>query len=325
MPIMRLAALSPREALVQWALRRSPPARGAIVLDRRRIYILPTRFGTLYLAVCLLMLLAAMHYSNSMIFLLTFLLIGLFTNGMWQTHGQLLGLRIASHGARPVHAGQTLHLQLELSNDSTQPRPALQLAARDQPAVSVDLPASSTLQASVPIRTRQRGLLTIDRLRISSRFPLGLFEAWSWFRFDQRLLVYPAPILRPLPGQGQGGRDGRSSPDTVAGDEDFDRLRAYHPGDPASRIAWKRSAADGGLLSKQFEQPRRRTLWLDWDAAPATDPEQKLSILAGWVIQADRAGLRYGLRLPGKTLPPGTGTRHRHLCLEALALYGHAN
>ena len=39
------------------------------------------------------------------------------------------------------------------------------------------------------------------------------------------------------------------------------------------------------------------------------------------MIAADRAELRYGLRLPGVQLPPDHGEAHRRHCLEALALW----
>jgi uncharacterized protein (DUF58 family) len=38
------------------------------------------------------------------------------------------------------------------------------------------------------------------------------------------------------------------------------------------------------------------------------------------VLEAERSGSRYALRLPALQLPPGRGPEHRHACLRALAL-----
>jgi uncharacterized protein (DUF58 family) len=38
------------------------------------------------------------------------------------------------------------------------------------------------------------------------------------------------------------------------------------------------------------------------------------------VLDAERAGRHYGLRLPGEEIPPGHGERHAERCLTALAL-----
>ena len=63
-------------------------------------------------------------------------------------------------------------------------------------------------------------------------------------------------------------------------------------------------------------------MWLDWIDARAPDPEARLSILAHWVIETERLGQCYGLRLPGVSIPPGRGEAHCARCLEALALHG---
>ena len=60
---------------------------------------------------------------------------------------------------------------------------------------------------------------------------------------------------------------------------------------------------------------------LDYAALPASlAPEARLARLARWVLEAEAAGLRYGLTLPGAQLPPGEGEAHRRACLDALAL-----
>ena len=89
-------------------------------------------------------------------------------------------------------------------------------------------------------------------------------------------------------------------------------------------------------MSREREPQEGEEHWLDLDrtggsaAAPSNTVEQdhgaqsvterKLSRLCAWVLQADRLGLDYGLRLPGKVISPGSGETHKRECLEALAL-----
>jgi hypothetical protein len=47
-----------------------------------------------------------------------------------------------------------------------------------------------------------------------------------------------------------------------------------------------------------------------------------LSQLTQWVLDCERLGETYSLRLPQQTLPPGHGIAHQRACLEALGLYG---
>ena len=48
--------------------------------------------------------------------------------------------------------------------------------------------------------------------------------------------------------------------------------------------------------------------------------EQRIRRLARWVVEAERSGSRYSLRVPGQVIAAGQGPEHRHACLRALAL-----
>jgi hypothetical protein len=77
------------------------------------------------------------------------------------------------------------------------------------------------------------------------------------------------------------------------------------------------------LLTKLFSGAAAQQLWLDWEAlTEAVDTEQRLSILARWMLDADAAGLAWGLRLPGASLAPDNGPAQLSAGLRALALYG---
>jgi uncharacterized protein (DUF58 family) len=166
----------------------------------------------------------------------------------------------------------------------------------------------------------KRGLLKCGRLEVFTRYPVGLFHAWSYVDFDLAVVVYPRPdtAAGAPPTQSRGAaEEGIPMP----GDEEFNMLRAYRAGDPPKLIAWKALAREQGLLTKEFSAMASSELWLDWDDARAADPELRLSMLCQWVLQAERYGQAYGLRLPGVNVPPSRGELHRGRCLEALALF----
>jgi uncharacterized protein (DUF58 family) len=60
---------------------------------------------------------------------------------------------------------------------------------------------------------------------------------------------------------------------------------------------------------------------LDYAQTQGNDTEERLSNLCRWVIDAEQAGFRYGLLLPGKKLMPKSGREHYQACLQALALF----
>jgi uncharacterized protein (DUF58 family) len=155
---------------------------------------------------------------------------------------------------------------------------------------------------------------------LETRYPLGLFRAWSFVRPEARALVYPQPEASALPPP---------SPETSAGSarliargtDDFSGLRAYQFSDSPRHVAWKAVAKNDDMLTKQFSGQSSAELWLDWTLlAPDADTERRLSRLAGWVLAAQRAGARYGLAFRAVRCPIGvtrTATCSRRLRLTA--------
>lgn len=304
--------------LESWARPRRSEAL-PVALDRRRVYVLPTRFGLFFAALLGGMALGALNYNNNPALLLCLLLAGTAMASLLAAHLQLSGLTITAIDAEPVAAGQPLQLRLHAMADAGRSRIGLQLDDGRTTRGGLSLRnGQGTAQLAIP--TQRRGWLQLPRLRIATVRPLGLARAWSYVWPSQPLLVYPAPEpdAPPLPS-GQG--DSQMARQQLHGD-DVHQLRAYRRGDSRRSIAWKPSARQGHLLVREFEQPQGADVVLDWERLPATLPwEQRIRRLARWVDDAERQGRRYQLRLPGNNaIGPDTGAAHRHACLRALAL-----
>jgi uncharacterized protein (DUF58 family) len=186
---------------------------------------------------------------------------------------------------------------------------------------TVDVAASASAEALLAVPATRRGWLPIGRVMLETRFPVGLFRAWSYVAPDSRCLVYPRPETGALPPPAPSAQAGGARAH-AQGSDDFSGLRGYQPADSPRHVAWKTAARSDSMLTKQFAGDAIAELWLDLRDLPAAfGLEQRLSRLAGWVLAAERAGARYGLRLPGTAIEPGNGEAHRAACLEALALY----
>ena len=312
-----------RDRVAQWLFRFGRDEQLPVVLTQRRIFILPTGAGLLYGVVLCVMLIGAINYNLSLGHALVFLLAGLGLVGMLHTFRNLLGLRLKPGRADPVFAGETAYFTVHIENTLRQPRLALNLAIGDNPGVVLDIPAEEQASTSIPCATTRRGRLDPGRITLSSRYPLGLFRAWSYPHPPLSCLIYPRPRETPLPPNSPSrqttGRVG------ISGQEDFSGLRQWQPNDSPRHIAWKAVAHDidhRPLLVKQFDGGADDELWLDWMLTPsASDTETRLSLLSGWVVVAGREHRRYGLRLPGRVIAPDAGPTHRDTCLEALALH----
>lgn len=314
-------AASIRERLAlrfAWLVRPRGPEALPALLDRRRIYVLPTPFGLFFAVMCLAMILGALNYNNNPALLLALLLGASGLSSLMAGHLQLSGLHMEAISAEPVPAGAAMTVMLSFSVRDNRLRHGLQLQCGHANAGIAEL-SNGSVTASLSIETSQRGWLHPGRIRISSTQPLGLGRAWGWFWPDMPLLVYPAPEPHgpPLPTGEGPAQQSRIHP---AGD-DVHHLRDYRRGDPPRSIAWKPSARRDTLLVREHEQTHGLDVTLDWHSLMALAHEQRISRLAHWVDAAERESRRYRLQLPGQpVIGPGRGPLHRHACLRALAL-----
>ena len=302
-------------------VRPKAPESLPVVLDRRRIYVLPTAFGLFVGVMLLAMLLGGLNYNNNPALLLAFLLIAVAHNSLVHAHLTLSGLRLMALHAEPVPAGKPLLLRLAFEASGARQRSGLELRAGEEEAY-LDLAPGERGEMVIALPTQRRGWQSPGRLRLSTLRPFGLARAWSWLRPDTRLLVYPTPEAEavPLPDHGV---DGQSRRTRNHGDQPH-HLREYRAGDGQRQIAWKASARADRLMVREYEATAQRELELDWFTLGHLDHEARIRRLARWVADAERQGRRYRLRLPAALVGPGSGPEHRHACLRALALMPHA-
>ena len=311
-----------KDSTLKWLFQWRGPERGTIVLVQRRVFILPTRQGLLFVGVILLMLTGSVNYDLSLGFILAFLLGAAGIQSMLHTFRNLAHLKITAGRVAPVFAGEPAQFQLNILNPTRADRFSIGVTGDRVGADYIDVPAETNTVATVAVPATQRGWLRPGRMMLFTRFPVGLFRAWSYAEPDVHCLVYPKPaapglaLPPPAAGNGEGGIAGR-------GQDEFSGLRPFRTGDSPRHVAWKAVARDDNLLTKQFSGLADAELWLAWNALPpGMDTEQRLSQLTRWVLDADALHLHYGLRLPDLTMPPASGPTQRADCLRALALYG---
>jgi uncharacterized protein (DUF58 family) len=308
-----------RQSISDWIFRASIPERSPVTLVQRRIFILPTRQGYTFAFTVFILLVASINYSLSLGFILTFTLVSMAGVAMLHTWRNLAHLKLRPGRCDPVFAGETAHFGVNVETPS-QTRFAIAVRRKGDDPIYADIAPAETASILLPVTTPRRGLMRCGRLEIFTRYPVGLFHAWSYVDFDLQVIVYPKPDA----SAGTPPAQSRSLTEEgipVAGDEEFNMLRPYRPGDAPKLIAWKALAREQGLLTKEFSATASSELWIDWEEARAPDVEARLAILTHRVLQAERFGQSYGLRLPGVSIPPGRGEAHRTRCLEALALF----
>jgi uncharacterized protein (DUF58 family) len=288
--------------------------------DTGKIYVFPTRYGLLFIALLAAMLLGSLNYKNNMGMLMTFLLAGIGLASAVATHRNLAGMRLSSLSSRPTFAGDPLPVSLQVRSPN---RESVEIACRiDDNADRRNIPPGPGASMALHMATTDRGRISFEQVTTESTFPLGLFRAWRHVPFNAAAgVVYPRPLAGPMPaGEQRGKRRTGAGASGQSGVDDFNGLKAYQPGDSLQRVDWKAFSRKRGLHTKTFMADAGRTVILDWQRLPALDWESRISTMCYAILTASDSGMVFGLRLPGVWVPPNTGAGHRHACLTHLSL-----
>lgn len=307
------------------------PSAGEIPGHRlrfRRIFILPTREGMGFAVAVSVMLLGSINYGNALGYVLSFLLVGAALVSMLHAVRNLAGLQLSGEPGTPVFAGDAARFKLRLDNRGARQRCGLlarlgggwRRRQEKLPVLHFGLDADSIKTIEIAGATSTRGWCRPGPVTIATRFPLGLFRAWSHSDIGLQCLVYPRPTgAQPLPESRT--EDAASEGLAGTGEDEFAGLRDYQAGDSARRIHWKAVAQGRGVPVKLFSGADSGVTLLRWQDVADGNVEGKLSQLCRWVLDAEARNQLYAVCIPGLDIAPGRGEQHRHQCLQALALY----
>lgn len=303
------------------------PEPGEITLHQRRVFTLPSKAGLLFIVLLIVLYLMATNYSLNLVFGLTYLLIGLMLVNVLNTFRNLAYLKLSANHGTPVFAGETAQFHIQIGNPSRLDRYALELSCTHIPgsAQMIDLSAQNHCSTTFAVVAEKRGYLPMPRLQLQTYFPLGLLRAWSTWLPACQTLAFPAPELNPPDLPLTPGEQGDTLPS--AGNDDFAGVRSYQAGDPLRQLSWKHIArvdteVGGTLVSKQFTGASSQTLHLAFEELSShLDVEVRLSRLCSWILEAEKRGMRYSLRIGVLSIAADRGNAHQTKCLSALALF----
>jgi uncharacterized protein (DUF58 family) len=304
-----------------WEARRQPSE--SQTLTQRNIYIVPSRAGLAFCLTLVLLLVVSINYQLSLGFALTFLLAGSAAASMQMTHGSLRGLTLHLKPLVPTFDGEPALLEIVVTNPGAARLGlgfGLDLGERPIPLAYAEIAAQGQTAVHLSWLAAARGLHALPVVRVESRYPFGLFRAWTIWRPAGRQWVYPRPESPVPPWSHAEASQGDDRPAVRTGSgTEFEGVRTYRRGDTLRQVVWKKAARTGEMISRETAGAVQREMWLQWSQVQGLDTEARLSRLAAWVVAADAAGHAWALRLPGTELAPDNGAAHRHAALQALA------
>jgi uncharacterized protein (DUF58 family) len=296
----------------------------------------PTRAGWLFFALAFGVGFAALNTGNNLLYLILSLMLAFLVLSGVLSEAALRGIDVVRQLPFEWLAGQPGRVVLEVVNAQRFWAHAIVVedcadAGAQRPAplgrvLALRIAPGGRERRSYSYTHARRGELAFAGLRVTTRFPFGLFAKSLWIERPARVLVYPAlvpaapPALHEDPRREGLARRGRSAaPTEVSG------LREFARGDATRRVHWPASWRRGLLLVRDAEGETAGESEVRLQTAHAVDGAEFESAVSRAASQAEaglRAGLRVGLRTDGVRLEPGAGPVHRARLLGTLALVG---
>lgn len=305
-----------------WNVRRYGADSLPVTINRRRIYILPTRFGLALAALLAAMLGAALNYNSNLALAFAFFMVSLALVAMHHCHRNLSGLSVDVNLESDAFAGADAVFHFTLRNESSLERSGLDVSLEsEKPArATASVPAGTEERMPLAVSVGRRGVHRWDHVELRTLHPFGWFRAWTYLHTSLTAFAAPRPEgNRPLPS---AAGSGRSPLGETHGEEEFAGLRPYAPGVALKHMAWKVLARGGEAAVRVYTDLGAQPEWLEWSALEGVETEARLSQLCRWILTCESRSARpYGLRLPGTEIAPSRGPTHRIRCLRALALY----
>lgn len=288
-----------------------------------------TRLGWFFLLVTLGLGIAAINTQNNLLYLVLGLMLGLIAASGLLSEMSVRQLSVVTtHPADPVE-GQPFLYEIRVTNEKKRlPTFALLVEERTVGGAVVGrafffrIGAGETQAKAAEGCWAHRGRLRLVEVRISTRFPFGLFEKGLVIENDEEMIILPdanrAPASWPLP---ETGRQGERLSGRAGSGAELYALRPWRDGDGVRQIHWRKSAGSAGLQSKVYEQEESpRVVVALIPAASALALDDAVRVAARTVRQLLRRGAQVGLRLAGIEFEPAAGSAHELALLRALAL-----
>lgn len=294
----------------------------------------PTRAGWIFFVLTLAVGFAALNTGNNLLYLVLSLMLSFLVLSGVLSESALRGVRVVRRLPRELHAGASATVVLEIVNAKRRvPAFALVIEDRVRPASGPERVAGRVFVLRVAANARElgvyrwqasaRGPARFTRLRVSTRFPFGLFLKSLVLEESGETLVYPA--LEPVALarlQGGEGAAGESPARRGTAHAEVEGLRDFTPGDPVRRIQWRTSLRRGALVVRdgRAQAPREVEVHLATRGAQEGEAfEHGVRQAASRAVAELEHGARVALRTDSQRLSAGAGRAQRRRVLAFLA------
>ncbi|MCD6214299.1 MAG: DUF58 domain-containing protein [Candidatus Desulfofervidus sp.] len=288
-------------------------------MRKSRFRVKITKPGAFFVALTIMLGVAAVNTGNNLIYLIAALMLSLMALSGLSSFLNLVGLDFKIEVPEETYASRRTLLTIWIKN--RKPYLPSFLLGINTPLGTTwlpYLPPKKTMPMHLWVSFPKRGWQKLPEMMVFSYFPLYFFSRGFKYFKEQAFVVYPKPLSCPLPpaifhqGQREQGRQ--------KGREEFRNLREWVSGDDLRYVHWLATARLNKFVIKEYEGGGTKNIILSIPSG-TKDIELHLSRLTYLANTLFKAGYAVGLKTNSLYLPPKRGLQQRKNILKTLALY----
>lgn len=298
-----------------------------------------TRVGLILLLLTLVIAIAATNTGNNGLFLAVAATLATFAVAQVAGWLNLRNLEATLDADGEIFANRATAINVKLKTTSTL-LPGAQLIFEvgrgksgrsgfltTQPVFVARLAPRASATFAVEAFFPKRGRFLLTEARVSTLFPFGIFHKTRQIKTQGEVLIFPEVFPRSRRPATRQTRAGDDTSRRLGRGHDLAGLRPFVVGDDPRSIHWKQTARQGQLILRlrEAEEQHRLAIVFDNAVGELRDDEKRsfehlVSEAASAALDFFEDGFEVALRTRDLDLGFGSGPRHRHEVLAALAL-----
>ncbi len=302
-------------------------------LGLHTIYIWPNKNGWMFMMVILALLAFGINYENNLVLILAFFLISVFLASIIYGFFNIKELKLELlENENYIHAKENAPVPILLTfKDKERTVKSLRISSKGSASLFIPDVNNGMVQ-QLNFLPQKRGWFKVPLLSISSSWPLGLVNIFSYINANDELLILPSKIsceyvLDKMPEKTMTGirahKDDKfvqKAPTQIKGKDEITGIKPYHEGDPINLIDWKQLARGRGLMIKDFSDDQNIDLYLTNQSIKSGTYEEQISKMTWIILDLAKKEQRFGFYAFGIYESPNTGRKYTKKLLEQLAL-----
>jgi uncharacterized protein (DUF58 family) len=289
-------------------------------LSSNRTFILPTRYGAIFFLVILVEFIVSISFGHPFAYFMTFMSISIVVVSAFYTNNTLEHIDLNLICDDLVEAQRDNEIGFEISIIKDLGPRVIEACFEGDKTKNQEINKGSK-RIYIPYRNDSRGVFKLDRIKLSTTYPFGLFYAWRYLNPETRIFIFPKVLSVDsfLQESTSGLEDIYQSNIISLNRADFLEHRKATNTDSWKDIDWKAFSRGMGLLTKLYSDSSGESM--DLRLFDDSD-ESEIQNVSSFIVESNKRGLVTSLYFNDELISSGHQQDHTRASLKFISSIG---